>query len=100
TSLVDPGFRRGDGRGEMAEDNAFETWIDRQYGLSPQAMLTAVSPTHLLKERPGFGQTIVPKRGSVIASPVMGDWDPDPDYFFHWFRDSAIVIDQMGVLHE
>lgn len=87
-------------RVEMTEEKAFEAWIDRQYRLSARAMLTAISPTHLVKERPGFGQTIVPKRGSIIASPVMGDWDPDPDYFFHWFRDSAIVIDALRVLHE
>ncbi|WP_119389749.1 glycoside hydrolase family 15 protein [Taklimakanibacter lacteus] len=84
---------------KMAEDPAFENWIDRQYQLSAQAMLPAISATHLTKTRPGFGQTIVPKRGSIIASPVLADWDPDPDYFFHWFRDSAIVIDALRVLH-
>ena len=28
---------------------------------------------------------------------VLADYDPDPDYFFHWFRDSAIVIDALRV---
>ena len=26
--------------------------------------------------------------------------DPDPDYFFHWFRDSAVVIDALLLLYE
>ena len=35
---------------------------------------------------------MVPAAGSVLASPVIADWDPEPDYFFHWVRDSAIVM--------
>ena len=62
--------------------------------------MESVSATGIAKARPGFGQTIVPKRGSIVASPALAQWDPDPDYFFHWFRDSAIVIDAMRVLHE
>jgi len=27
-----------------------------------------------------------------LASPVIANWDPEPDYFFHWLRDSAIVM--------
>jgi glucoamylase len=77
-----------------------EAWIDRQYGLSAKAMRSAVSPTAIIKTRPGFGQTIKPKPGSIVASPVLAAWDPDPDYFFHWFRDSAIVIDALRVLHQ
>jgi glucoamylase len=41
-----------------------------------------------------------PAQGSIIASPVPGAYDPDPDYFFHWFRDSAVVIDAVRLLHE
>ncbi len=87
-------------RAIMAAGNTLDAWIDRQYRLSARAMLSAVSATRLTKMRPGFGQTIVPKPGSIIASPVMADWDPDPDYFFHWFRDSAIVIDAVRVLRQ
>jgi glucoamylase len=36
----------------------------------------------------------------VVASPVLAAYDPDPDYFFHWFRDSAIVIDALRLLYE
>lgn len=70
-------------------------WMARQYEVSAAAMLRAISATHLVKVREGFGQTIRPARGSVLASTAMGSWDPDPDYFFHWLRDSAIVIDAL-----
>lgn len=30
--------------------------------------------------------------GSVLASPVSAHYDPEPDYFFHWLRDSAVVM--------
>jgi glucoamylase len=43
---------------------------------------------------------VQPKSGSIVASPVLASWDPDPDYFFHWFRDSAIVMDALRVLCE
>jgi hypothetical protein len=39
-----------------------------------------------------------PKKGSIVASPVLAAYDPDPDYFFHWFRDSAVVIDALRLL--
>jgi glucoamylase len=80
--------------------DTLEAWIDRQYRLSAKAMLTAVSPTGIIKTRPGFGQTIRPKPGAIVASPVLASWDPDPDYFFHWFRDSAIVVDALRALHK
>ncbi|WP_119270177.1 glycoside hydrolase family 15 protein [Taklimakanibacter deserti] len=80
--------------------DTLDTWIDRQYGLSAKAMLTAVSAVGIVKTRPGFGQTVRPRPGSIVASPVLASWDPDPDYFFHWFRDSAIVIDALRVLHQ
>ena len=84
----------------MAGAEPLDAWIDRQYRLSARAMRTAISPIGIVKTRPGFGQTIRPKRGAIVASPVLASWDPDPDYFFHWFRDSAIVIDALRVLHE
>lgn len=77
-----------------------EDWISRQYHYSARSMLEAVSASHITQIRPGFGQTVTPLPGSVVASPVLAAWDPDPDYFFHWFRDSAIVIDALRVLHE
>lgn len=70
-------------------------WIGRQREASARAMLRSISATHLIKERPQFGQTIRPARGSVLASTALGSWDPDPDYFFHWLRDSALVMDAL-----
>ncbi|MEJ1960917.1 MAG: glycoside hydrolase family 15 protein [Gammaproteobacteria bacterium] len=77
-----------------------EQWLDREYRYAGPAMLRSVSPVTLVKERPGFGQTIRPKAGSIVASPVRGAYDPDPDYFFHWFRDSAVIIDAIRLLYE
>lgn len=80
--------------------DSLQDWITRQYRFSARAMLEAVSASHITQTRPGFGQTVTPVPGSIVASPVLAAWDPDPDYFFHWFRDSAIVVDALRVLHE
>ncbi len=71
------------------------SWIERQYALSAALMLGAISAANLVKDRRGFGQTIRPVRGSILASTAIGSWDPDPDYFFHWIRDSAVTIDAL-----
>ena len=76
---------------------ALADWIEKEARFAAGAMLRAISATDLVKERPGFGQRIVPRPGSVVASPVLAAYDPDPDYFFNWFRDSAIVIDALRV---
>jgi glucoamylase len=76
---------------------ALEDWIEKEARFAARAMLRAVSATDLTKERPGFGQRVFPRLGSVLASPVPAAYDPDPDYFFHWFRDSAIVIEALRV---
>jgi len=75
-----------------------DRWIERQYRYAVAAMLPSLSPVEVTKERPGFGQTVHPKKGSIVASPVLASYDPDPDYFFHWFRDSAVVIDAVRLL--
>jgi GH15 family glucan-1,4-alpha-glucosidase len=74
-------------------------WLRRQYRLSAAALPQSISAVHLVKERPGFGLSVRARPGSVIASPVLGAYDPDPDYFFHWYRDSAVVIDALRLLH-
>ncbi len=76
---------------------ALDEWVEKEARLAADAMLRAVSATQIIKKRPGFGQRIVPRPGSVVASPVLAAYDPDPDYFFHWFRDSAIIIDALRV---
>jgi glucoamylase len=77
-----------------------DLWVDRQYRHAASAMLLSVSPIGIVKTRLGFGQTVVPLAGSIVASPVPASYDPDPDYFFHWFRDSAVVIDAVRLLSE
>ena len=74
-------------------------WIDRQYAHAARQMLRSISPLGVVKTRPGFDQIIRPLPGAVVASPVPASYDPDPDYFFHWYRDSAIVIDALRLLH-
>jgi glucoamylase len=74
-------------------------WIDRQYAYAARQMLRSISPVGIVKTRPGFDQTIRPAPGAVVASPIPAAYDPDPDYFFHWYRDSAIVIDALRLLH-
>jgi GH15 family glucan-1,4-alpha-glucosidase len=75
-----------------------DLWIERQYRHAVAALLPSLSPIGITKERPGFGQTVHPKKGSIVASAVLASYDPDPDYFFHWFRDSAVVIDAVRLL--
>jgi glucoamylase len=79
-------------------DASLNEWMDAQYRLSAAAMMQSVSAVHLTKVRPGFGQVVRPAKGSVLASPTIASYDPDPDYFFHWLRDSAVVIDAMATL--
>ena len=74
-------------------------WVDRQYAHATRQMLRSISPLGIVKTRPGFDQIIHPLPGAVVASPVPASYDPDPDYFFHWYRDSAIIIDALRLLH-
>jgi glucoamylase len=71
-----------------------EDWIERQSVHAAAMMRQAIAP-HIVKSRERFFQTITPVRGSVVASPVLAAYDPEPDYFFHWFRDSAVVMDAL-----
>lgn len=81
------------------QDPAFESWLEPQLRHSASAMLSSISPVSIVKHRPGFGQTVRPIAGAIVASPVLAGYDPDPDYFFHWFRDSAVVIDALRLLY-
>jgi glucoamylase len=79
---------------------SLEDWLTHEYRYAAGAMLQSVSPTRLVKSRPGFGHEIRAVKGAIVASPVLASWDPDPDYFFHWYRDSAVVIDALRLLFE
>jgi len=73
-------------------------WLDRQQQCAVERLFGAVSATHLIKQRPGFGQVITPAPGSVLASPADANWDPEPDYFFHWLRDGALAMEAVRLL--
>ena len=79
---------------------SLEQWLARERRYAATAMLRSISAREVVKERPGLGQTVRPVPGSIVASPALAAYDPDPDYFFHWFRDSAIVIDAVRLLYE
>src|ERR1700761_4706115 len=78
---------------------ALDAWIEARRGDAIAGLLRCIS-SQQTKIRTGFGQTIVPRRGSIVASAVIASYDPDPDYFFHWYRDSAVVMDALRILHE
>ncbi len=62
------------------------------------ACFPCISATHLTKHRPEFDQVVVPKPGSIVASPVTELQPGEPDYFFHWLRDGAVVMDAVARL--
>ncbi len=78
--------------------SSLERWIAREWDHAAGMLLKSISPVGIIKARPRFGQVIVPRPGSVVASPVLAAYDPDPDYFFHWYRDSAVVMDALRLL--
>ncbi len=80
--------------------NAFEEWLEAQYHHSAHHMLRGISAIDIVKQRPGFGQNVQAHVGSVVASPVLASYDPDPDYFFHWYRDSSVVMDALRILYQ
>lgn len=75
----------------MAE--SLDAWIERERSVAASELLASISATQIVKHRHAFGRSVRAARGSIVASINLADWDPDPDYFFHWFRDSALVID-------
>jgi glucoamylase len=80
--------------------STLEHWIEAQYHHCAHQMLRGISATDIIKQRPGFGQSVQAQMGSVVASPVLASYDPDPDYFFHWYRDSAVVMDALRILYQ
>ena len=68
-------------------------WIERHARLSAAGLASGISATGLVYQRSAFGQRIRPAKGSVLASPTTDPTDAGPDYFFHWLRDGAAVMD-------
>jgi glucoamylase len=87
----------GSSEAVSTEAPALTSWMEWQFGRSRKGLLASISATGLRKRRPALGQDLVPKPGSVVAAPTVGDEDR-PDYFFHWLRDSALVIDALGLM--
>src|ERR1044071_5835084 len=79
---------------------ALDAWMERQAKVSAESMARAISATSLVLDRRSFGQKIRPAKGSILASPEIGFGEAGPDYFFHWIRDAAVVMDAMLVLME
>lgn len=110
--------------GSTATSPDLESWIAFQRGESFERLLRNVSPVGqvftrrvetkfvspervaLLRQAAAggnvrldgefFEQVIAPKPGSVVAAPASKP--PEPDYFFHWVRDSAIVMRELADL--
>lgn len=69
-----------------------KAWLRQKRDGAIRALRSGVSATALERVRPGFGSTVRPAAGSVLASPLFGAWDPEPDYFHHWVRDAAVAF--------
>lgn len=75
-------------------------WMDAEMRFAATAILQGVSATDLVMDRSSFSQRVVPRPGSIVAAPATDLSGGDPDYFFHWLRDSSLVMDALRVLHQ
>lgn len=76
---------------------SLERWVDRQSAFAAASLARSLAPPGI-KRRPGFGQTIRPAAGSIVAAPGLVSSESEPDYFFHWHRDAALVVDALRTL--
>ncbi|MBY6243828.1 glycoside hydrolase family 15 protein [Methylosinus sp. Sm6] len=83
----------------MTEGADVELWTRRRVSVSVDHMAASISAVGLTHMRPEFRQSITPRRGSVVASPTVGA-AARPDYFFHWLRDSAVVVEALAIAIE
>lgn len=63
-------------------DQAFDQWVAKQTQMAEERMRRNISASGTAT-------------GSVIASPSR----KDPNYYFHWIRDSALVMNSVQDLH-
>ena len=82
----------------MTDGHTLEQWGRRSGAPLRRQAREAISATGLEMNRSGFGQIIRPAPGSVLASPSVAFGQGEPDYFFHWVRDSAAVMDAVRIL--
>ncbi len=78
---------------------SLESWIDSQLEISTVRLLAAVSATGLGRAGPRIGEVMRPARGSVLAAPKPVPDRDEPDYFFHWYRDAAVVMGSLVALY-
>ena len=76
----------------MSRDAPSADWLAARRRSAARALRRATSATGLARHRAGFGWTVVPAPGSILASTRVAGWDPEPDYFHHWIRDAAIAL--------
>lgn len=82
----------------MADERTLEQWGQELVRGCAAKLAKSISATDLVMNRTGFGQTIRPAPGSVLASPSVAFDAGEPDYFFNWVRDAAAVVDAMRIL--
>jgi glucoamylase len=82
----------------MTDERALEQWGGELVRHCAAKLVKCISATGLVMNRSGFGQAIRPAPGSVLASPSVALDRGEPDYFFHWIRDSAAVMDAVRIL--
>ncbi len=82
----------------MTDGHTLEQWGGELVRHCAAKLVKCISATDLEMNRSGFGQVIRPAPGSVLASPSVAFDSGAPDYFFHWIRDSAAVMDAARIL--
>ncbi len=75
-----------------------ESWAGDLARHCAAKLAQAISATGLVMDRSWFGQIVRPAPGSVLASPAARFGQGEPDYFFHWVRDSAAVMEAVRIL--
>src|SRR5581483_6225182 len=71
-------------------DPKLDKWIDQETKFATKQLLASISS----RDKDSGGRSAAP--GSVIASPSTSN----PDYFFHWVRDGAVVTSVVITLLE
>ena len=82
----------------MADERTLEQWGQELARGCAAKLAKCISATEIVMNRTGFGQVIHPAPGSVLASPSVAFDSGEPDYFFHWVRDSSTVMDAVRIL--
>ncbi len=82
----------------MADERTLEQWGQELAHVCAARLAKAISATSLVMNRTGFGQTIRPAPGSVLASPSLAFDAGELDYFFHWLRDAAAIMNAARIL--